>query len=364
MEGPVRTDTEPTGGRAALAPPRPPRPPGAARFPTHAARLPARATRLAAGGVAALGVLGAAACGGPDADGREFLSVATAGTGGIYYPLGGALASHLSLRDPGRQFTAEVTGGSVENINRLRRGEVDLAMVMGITMYEAHEGGTGFERPVPELRVVAPLYPNLTHVLVRADAPLRAVSDLGGRRVSVGPPGSGTEQLARQLLAAHGLGYDDLEERFLSFAESSAALRDGAIDAAILSVGYPASAVLEATTTAGVRLLPVDAATVDALAADHPYYFADTIPAGVYPGVAEPVPTLAVMNWIVAMESLEGEVVRGLLDILADPEARADLERVNDIVRQIDVASLARAPIPLHPAAAAWRRAGAGEGLR
>ena len=284
-------------------------------------------------------------------DGQQFLSLGTAGTGGIYYPLGGSLASRMSLADPVRQYTAEVSGGSVENINRLADGQMDLGMVLAVTAYQAHFGSGGME-PVPGLRIVAPLYPNLTHVMVPRNSTDVGIGDLGGKKVSVGPPGSGTEQMARHLLAAHGLTYDDLEPRYLSFSESSSALRDGAIDAAVISVGYPAAAVLEATTIAGVRLLPVDPEVVTSMREEHPYYTVAEIPAGAYPGVEETLKTVAVHNWIVAMDTLDDEVVEILLNILAND--RASLEQVHDMAAQIDLARLSSAPIPLHDATQRW----------
>lgn len=289
-------------------------------------------------------------CGGERA--VEFLSLGTAGTGGIYYPLGGAIASRLSVADSARQYTAEVSGGSVENINRLASGQMDLAMVLAVSAYQAQTGTGDFAQPVEALRALAPLYPNLTHIVVPASASATSVADLVGLRVSVGPAGSGTEQQSRHVLEAYDLTYDDVEERFLSFTESSAALRDGAIDAAIISVGYPASAVLEASTVGRMRLLPIGPETMSRLLEEHPYYSSGEIPAGAYPGVDEPVPTLAVLNWIVALESLDAEVVSILLNVMRDD--RVSLEQVHDMARQIDLARLENPPIPLHFAAAAW----------
>ncbi|HZD06467.1 MAG TPA: TAXI family TRAP transporter solute-binding subunit, partial [Longimicrobiales bacterium] len=220
-----------------------------------------RSSRLAAAAGVLLAAGVAAGCGDGGAP-QRFLSIGTGGTGGIYYPLGGALAALLSATDSTRRYTAEVTGGSVENVNRVAAGQIDLGFALAVTVYEAFHGGVGRDRPLDVLRIVAPLYPNVTHVLARRDPAIGSVADLRGRRVSVGSPGSGTEQVARQLLEAYGLGYDDVEERFLTFNESAAALRDGALDAAVLSVGYPAAAVLEATTTGNVTLLPVDATRV------------------------------------------------------------------------------------------------------
>jgi len=290
------------------------------------------------------------ACGG---EGRtEFLSLGTAGTGGIYYPLGGAIASRLSIADSTRQYTAEVSGGSVENANRVASGQMDLAMAIAVTMYQAYNGQGDFEQPVAGLRAIAPLYPNVTHILVPASSTAQTVADFAGRRVSVGAAGSGTEQLARHVLAAYGLTYDDLDPQYLSFAESSAALRDGAIDAAIISVGYPAAAVLEASTTGDIRLLPVEGEILQQMLEDYPYYNAGVIPAGAYPGVDEAVTTLAVMNWVFALDTLDGEVVRTVLNIFEND--RVSLEQVHDMAKQIDLDRLSSAPIPLHPAAEEW----------
>lgn len=299
-------------------------------------------------GVAAVVVM--TACG---TEGRvEFLSLGTAGTGGIYYPLGGAIASRLSIADSTRQYTAEVSGGSVENVNRLGAGQIDLAMAIAMTVYQAQRGQGDFKTAIPGLRAVAPLYPNVTHILVPARSDARSVADFAGYRVSVGSAGSGTEQLSRHVLAAHGLTYDDIAPRFLSFAESSAALRDGAIDAAIISVGYPAAAVLEASTTGRMRLLSIEDDVLQQMLAEHPYYSAGEIPAGAYPGVEEAITTLAVLNWVVAMESLDGDVVTTLLNIMQDD--RVSLEQVHDMAKQIDLGRLSSPPVPLHPAAEQW----------
>lgn len=298
---------------------------------------------------ALLALAALAACG----EGRqEFLSLGTAGTGGIYYPLGGAIASRLSVNDSLRQYTAEVSGGSEENINRLAQGQMDLAMVIGMTAYQAYEGEGSFTQPVTELRAVAPLYPNVTHVIVRADLPVNSIADFAGLRVSVGAAGSGTEALSRHMLEAHGLTYDDIRPRYLSFAESSTALQDGAIDAAIISVGYPASAVLEATTVADMRLIGVDEDIMAAMLEVHPYYTRGEIPGGAYRGLEETIGTIAVMNWIVALESLNDDVVEILLNMMEND--RVALEDVHDMAKQIDLGLMARPPIPLHSAAQTW----------
>lgn len=299
--------------------------------------------------IASLLAFALAACSGDGAPRRQFLSLGTGGTGGVYYPLGGALASRMSVSDSLRQYTAEVTGGSVENVNRILADQIDMGFALAVTAYEAYHGGQDFAEPQQDLSIVAPLYANITHVLVPGRSRATSLADLGGMRVSVGSAGSGTEQISRQLLEIHGLDYEDVDARFLSFNESASALRDGAIDAAIFSVGIPAAAVLEATTTGDVRLLGIRAETLEELRARYPYYSAGTIPAGAYPGVDEDIPTVAMMNWLVAKTSLDDGVVENLLNILA--RDRVSLEQVHDMAKQIDLDRLDEAPIPLHPAA-------------
>lgn len=312
-----------------------------------------RTAAAVAGTLALVMVAATVGCGG-DAGPARFVSLGTAGTGGIYYPLGGTIASLLSNADSTRQYNAEVTGGSLENVTRLRDGEIELGMSIGTTIYEAHSGGVGFDSAFSDLRVVAPLYPNQGHVLVPDGSDVESVADFEGGRLSVGSAGSGTEQFSRQLLDAYELTYEDLDERFLTFTESAQALGDASIDGAVFSVGYPASAALQAISTAGARLIPVDSVHVERLRSEHPYYEPGIIPAGAYPGLERDVPTVAMLNWIVARDDVEDGVVRHVLDVL--DQRRKELVATTEIARQIDLGRLSDAPIPVHPAAEEWAR--------
>ena len=300
----------------------------------------------------ALFALVGTACSGESAGPARFMSIGTGGTGGIYYPLGGAMASLLSIADSSRTYTAEVTGGAVENINRIRAGQIDLAFSTANSIYEAYYGSPDFGDPMEDLRIVAPLYPNFTHILVSAASDAQSVADFAGLRVSVGAPGSGTEQMSRRVLEVHGLTYEDVDVRYLSFNESAGALKDRAIDAAIISVGYPAAAILEATTMGGVRLLPLARDRIDELMELYPYFDAGEIPAGVYPGVEEALPTAVLLNWIVAPERLDNDVVLAVMRVLTDE--REAIERVHNMARQIDLDFLQNPPIPLHPGTQRW----------
>ena len=284
---------------------------------------------------------------------RRFMSIGTGGTGGIYYPLGGAIASRLSMADSNRQYTAEVTGGSVENVNRVANGEMDLGFSMMTTIYRAYNGRIDFPEPLSRLRLVAPVYPNRVHIVAARNSPVQSVAELRGRRVAVGSPGSGTEQVAREVLAAYGITYDDIDVRYLSFRESSDALRDRAVDAAFFAAGYPASAVLEVMTSRAGRLLSIDGEHRRILAERFSYYAEGRIPSDAYPGVAEDVPTVVVMNWIVARDDLDASVVRLVLDLIKNH--RSYLEQVHNIARQIDLDVLLQSPpIPYHTETERW----------
>jgi len=231
-----------------------------------------------------------------------------------------------------------------------------LGFCLAISCYEAFHGGQDYGSPFESLRVVAPLYPNMLHILVPRGSTATSLAELEGAKISVGSAGSGTEEVARQILGVYGMTYDDVDARFLTFSESSASLRDGAIDAAIISVGYPAAAVLEATTTGGARLISVEPDRIAALRERYPYYSPGRIPVGAYPGIETDVTTVAMMNWIVGTKDLDREVVEGLLGVLRDK--KSDLEQVHEMAGQIELSALADTPIPLHPATEAWLEGG------
>ncbi|MCH8506623.1 MAG: TAXI family TRAP transporter solute-binding subunit, partial [Ectothiorhodospiraceae bacterium] len=181
---------------------------------------------------------------------QERLSIATGGTGGVYYPIGGGLAELINRHIDGYSAVAEVTGASVENMGLIFRGDSDLALVLADTAYQAYNGTGAFEgRQIENTRALASVYPNAVQLVTLAGSGVESVQDLKGKRVSVGAPGSGTELNARALLEANGLSYDDIRVQRLNFNETADALRDGDIDAGFWSVGPPTSSILNLATT-------------------------------------------------------------------------------------------------------------------
>ena len=245
------------------------------------------------------------------------ISIATGGTGGVYYILGGALARVLSRDVPNVQATAEVTSASIENLNFVAQGSADVAFTLADSAFDAVKGRGRFAQPLP-LRALAALYPNATHVVAPASGPVGAIADLRGRRVSTGSPNSGTELIAERVLRAAGLDPQrDVTRERLGFAESVAALRDGRVDAFFASAGVPAAAVLDAAATPGSRIrLLSDAHLVDRLVAEHgPLYAVTTIADGVYPGVPA-VAVTSVRNLLVVREDMPADLAYEITRVL------------------------------------------------
>ena len=263
---------------------------------------------LAASLVALAAIAVLAGCGGGQTE-KKFLNIGTGGTAGTYYPIGGAMAEILNKEIPGMNASAQSTGASVANINMLKDGSIDLAIVQNDITYYAVSGTEMFkDKQVANLRGIATLYPETCQFVTLDANGIKSIRDLKGKRVAVGAAGSGAEANARQILEAYGLTYDDISVQYLSFGEAASALKDGNVDAAFLTAGYPTASVQDISSQNKVRLLPVEAAQADALIAKYPFYTKTTIPAGTYAGFDEEVPTISVMAMLVANDKVDEQM--------------------------------------------------------
>ena len=257
---------------------------------------------FAAGAVlAAAAVLFTGCNGNADVEGKKFLNIGTGGTAGTYYPIGGAIAEVLNKEIPGMSASAQSTGASVANINMLGDGEIDLATVQNDIAYYAAHGTEMFQdKKVDGLQGIASLYPETCQFVTLESSGIKSLAELKGKRIAVGAVGSGVEANVRQILAAYGVTYSDIDAQYLSFAEGASALKDGNVDVAVLTAGYPTASVQDIAAQNPVRLLPVEGKAADALIAQYPFYTKTVIPAGTYAGFDEEVPSVAVMAMLVA----------------------------------------------------------------
>ncbi|SFR56182.1 hypothetical protein SAMN04488073_2848 [Marinobacter gudaonensis] len=278
------------------------------------------------------------------------LSIATGGTGGTYYPLGGGLAELISSHIGGYSAVAEVTGASVENMGLIHRQDSDLAIALADTVHQAYHGGERFNGNKLDVLALGSLYPNAVQIVTLADSGITSLSDLAGKRVSVGAPGSGTEVNAKALLESNGISFEDFDVRGLNFNESADALRDGDIDAGFWSVGPPTSSIVSLATTRDVALVSLSKEEVanarDAVAVFAPY----KLRAGVYEGVEEPVSTIGIPNVLTVNSGMEEDLAYQITKLLFEKveELRAIHPAAYDTTVEF---SLESTPIPLHPGA-------------
>ena len=283
------------------------------------------------------------------------LSIATGGTGGVYYPYGGGLAELVSNYIDGYSAAAEVTGASVENVGLIARGDSDIALALADTVFQAYTGTGRFDgsdgpRQLPNLRSLGSAYPNAVQLVTLADSGITSLADLAGQRVSVGAPGSGTEVSTQAILEANGITYDDIDEQRLNFNETAAALRDGQIDAGFWSVGPPTSSILDLATTRDIVMISLSEEEIaNALSASDvfaPY----TLPAGTYPGIDEGVMTIGTPNVLVVAAEMDEQLAYDITAAIY--EYVDDLRAIHPAANNTTVDfSMAATPIPLHPGA-------------
>ncbi|WP_232697730.1 TAXI family TRAP transporter solute-binding subunit [Brevibacillus daliensis] len=257
------------------------------------------------------------ACGGGSGGGSgsgsvtpSSINIATGGTSGTYYVLGGGMAEHIKT---GTSITTNVqsTGASVENIRLVRDNDAQLAFVQGDIAQYANEGSNMFKEDgkVESFNVLGALYNETIQIVVSKDSNISSVADLKGKRVSVGAPGSGTEANAQQILEAHGLKFDDLQLQRLSFGDSSKAIQDGQLDAAFQTAGTPTAAITELAATRGVKIISIEDSVIDQIIAKYPYYVKETVPASTYQTLTEDVNTVAVKAVLIVRSDLAEDVV-------------------------------------------------------
>src|SRR5881394_3659365 len=238
------------------------------------------------------------------------ISIATGGTGGVYYPLGGGMAAVLSRYVSGMQATAEVTGGSVANLQLIGTGKPYLGMTMADATLDAYKGEDKFKgKPVP-VRTLLIMYPNRMHVVTIEGSGINTMKDLKGKRVSTGSGGSATEVMAFRVIEAAGLDKDrDMKRERLGVAESVNAIKDRKIDAFFWVGGLPTAAVTDLANTPGVKIKMIDHAEV-VPAMNKKYgelYITDTIGKDVYRGMDTDNKIATVNNLLVAHENMDND---------------------------------------------------------
>jgi len=282
------------------------------------------------------------------------LSIATGGTGGVYYPLGGGMANVLSKYVPGMQATAEVTGGSVDNLKLIGTGKPYIALAMADASQDAYRGEDKFKGSKVPVRTLAILYTNHMHVVTVEGTGINSIKDLKGKRVSTGSPGSATEVMAFRIIEAAGLDKDrDMRRERLGVAESVNAVKDRKIDAFFWVGGLPTAAVTDLAATPGIKIKLVDHADV-VPAMNKKYgnlYIQDVIPRTTYAGMAADNKQASVANILVANENLSEQAAYNIVKTIF--EKRDELIAVHKEAANIKLENqkASASPVPFHPGA-------------
>ena len=247
-----------------------------------------------------------------------FMSVATGGTGGTYYPLGGALSNILNNAGVDYTATAQATGASKENVELVTRGDAEIAFIQNDVAYYAVNGTDIFEgEKKPSLRGLCCLYPEIVQIVASDDSGIKTIDDLKGKRVAVGAPGSGVEVNVKQILDIHGITYDDLGKvDYLSFAEAADQIKSGQIDATFLTAAIPSSAITELATTHDVHLVPIAEDKAEALIAKYPFYVNLHITPSEYKGQDEEISVVAVQSMLAVDERMAEEDAYNIVKLL------------------------------------------------
>ena len=225
----------------------------------------------------------------PGAAADKRISIGTAGTAGALYPMGVAMAETINRHVPGFKASAEASSASLENIRNLAQGNVDWAISQNEVAFMAYAGKDKYEgRAVTSLRSLFGTIISWAQIFAAADSPINSVKDFKGKRIGVGAPGSGGERAAATILGYYGLTYKDLKAEFMSNTEMVAALKDGTLDAFIITHPLKSAALLDLTTSFKVKMIPV---ADDGFYQKYPFFTKLEVPAGAYRGVDKPVPT-------------------------------------------------------------------------
>ncbi len=288
----------------------------------------------------------------PAPTGKTRLTMASGWVTGVYYPLSGAMSRIAYEKMDNISLSVESSGASVANARLIASGDADLAILQNDIAYYAFHGEKMFDAAINNIQGAFVLYPEPCQLVVGKASGIKTPADLKGKRVAVGPLGSGTEANAAQIVEAYGLTFDDFQVERLTAQESADFLKDGRIDAAFFTVGVGAAAIADLALMHDVTLVEIDDAHFQKLVADYPFYAQTIIPDGVYTGIPA-TKTVTVLAMVAARaelpEAVMYEFTKGIFENLND------IHRAHDMGKRVTLeTALVGMPLDLHPGAAKY----------
>jgi len=287
---------------------------------------------------------------------QVLITILTGSTNGVYYPLGMTLSSIYTQVIPDAFVTVQATEGSVENLRLLEAGDGELAFTLGDTLKDAWAGNkeAGFASPLRKLRAIAKIYPNFVQIVASNRSGIKTLADLKGRKVSIGPKGSGTELNAAAIFKAAGFSFSDLAKVDHSpFGNAARLVITGDLDATLQSAGLGVESIRHLLASGRARLIPIPAEVVAKVGS--PVYVAATIPANTYDGQTADVPTASIPNFLVTRVGVSNNIAHLMTESLFDQLNRLIL--THPAAKGISLSTaITGLPIPLHPGAEQYYR--------
>jgi len=287
---------------------------------------------------------------------QQFINILTGGTSGIYYPLGVGLERIYSKALPGAKITVQATKASVENLNLLQAGRGEVALTLGDALSQAWEGNkdAGYKQSLQNLRGISAMHSNYVQIVARKDSGIRTLSDIKGKRVSVGAPKSGTELNARAVFAAAGMKYSDFAKvEYLPYKQSAELLQNRQIDVTLQSAGLGSPALRDLANSVEIVIIPIPHKIIVAIG--DKAYQDGIVPANTYKGQTADVPVARIDNFLVTQKNVSTDTVYRM--------TKAMFEHLDELVAAHAAAksikldrAIAGMPIPLHPGAEKYYR--------
>lgn len=285
------------------------------------------------------------------------LLMATGGTGGTYYPLGAAISEAWNEHIPGVNVTVEATGASVENIRLIHSGETDLAMAMNGPAMHAFLGTGAFEGNPVEFSAVGVIYPEVMQIIAPASSGIKTVEDLKGKRVSIGPAGSGTAASAVTILESFGIDPDNDINKFQdNFTDAARKIKDGQLDAAFAVLAVPAANVVDITTATPVNIVQIDGEGLEVLLEADPTFSPYEIAGGTYEGQDETALTVSQWAVLYVRNDLPEDLVYDFTKVMYEQTEQIKRTHARGDQITIDNAMLGIEPVPFHPGAEKYYR--------
>jgi TRAP transporter TAXI family solute receptor len=284
--------------------------------------------------------------------GRRFLSIASGWVTGAYYPFAGAVSrvAWKHLKDKNIKVTAESSGASVANAKLISVGDTDFALLQNDIAAYAYRGEQMFKKPIKNIRGMMTLYPETIQIVARKDAGIKTVADLKGKRVSIGPLGSGTAENAKQVMGAYGLTVKDIKMQQMKSSQAADYMKDGRLDAYFNTTGVGAAHIIDTFVLVDAMIVPIDGDKADALIKKYPFYAKDVVAKDAYKGMGGDVNTIAVMAMMATSESMEADIVYTILKAIY-----SDLDQISKAHKKFSYIKLEKAlngmSIPLHAGA-------------